>query len=140
MRAVCGGARCLRLNLHMSRGGAGGSKVAWSLRASHHRCPSAPKPSVPKPTPAGARGAFLSGAGSSILALTAGRKGDVYGQAPTERCDAAVARAMAAAAALVGMDGRILITTPAAVGAYVMELDGDAAAALSGVCHVWTDT
>ena len=42
----------------------------------------------------GARAAFLSGAGSSILALTSGRKGDVFGQAPRERCDAAVAAAM----------------------------------------------
>lgn len=43
---------------------------------------------------AGAKGAFLSGAGSSIMALTAGRKGDIYGQAGGERRDVEVARAM----------------------------------------------
>lgn len=43
---------------------------------------------------AGAKGAFLSGAGSSIMALTSGRKGDIYGQADRERRDIEVARAM----------------------------------------------
>ena len=82
---------------------------------------------------AGALGACLSGAGSAILALTAGRKGDPHSQSPHERRDVAVARAMVAGAASVGMAGRVLITQPCmGLGAHVLELDGDEGAVVTG--------
>lgn len=81
---------------------------------------------------AGAKGAFLSGAGSSIMAITTGRKGDVHGQRPQERRDIDVARAMARAAAAVGQTGRILMTQPSQIGAHVAAIDGDSSAVVSG--------
>ena len=82
---------------------------------------------------AGADGAFLSGAGSAIMALASGRKGDIHGQAPGERRDVRVARAMATAAReRCGAAGRVLITQPTSQGAHVIALDGDANAVLEG--------
>ena len=82
---------------------------------------------------AGAKGAFLSGAGSSVMALSGGRKGDIHGQRAAERRDVAVARAMARAAHAAGtVGGRCLITHPSTIGAHVTELDGDPNADVSG--------
>ena len=82
---------------------------------------------------AGALGAFLSGAGSAILALTAGRKGDPHSQSPGERRDVRVARAMVQGARSVGMAGRVLVTHPCTgLGAHVVELDGDEGAVVAG--------
>ncbi len=89
-------------------------------------------PAIAAALAAGAAAAFLSGAGSAVMALATGRKGDVFGQRAEERSDAAVARAMALAARGVGVPGRVLITQPTAVGAHVIEVDGDASAAISG--------
>lgn len=55
---------------------------------------------------AGALGVFLSGAGSAVLALTAGE-------------EASVARGMANAAAQAGVQGEVKITRPSAKGAHV---------------------
>jgi len=89
-------------------------------------------PAIAAALAAGAAAAFLSGAGSAVMAFTTGRKGDVFGQRAEERTDAAVARAMALAARGVGVPGRVLITQPTAMGAHVIEVDGDASAAISG--------
>lgn len=80
----------------------------------------------------GAKGAFLSGAGSSVMAITSGRKGDIHGQVPSERRDIEVARAMARAAHGAGYRGRILVTQPTQIGAHVTAFDGDANAVVSG--------
>lgn len=90
-------------------------------------------PVIAAATAAGAKGSFLSGAGSSIMALTTGRKGDVHGQRAAERRDLDVARAMAAAAAGVGVTGRILVTQPTQMGAHVVAVNGDATAVISGL-------
>jgi len=82
---------------------------------------------------AGALGAFLSGAGSAIMALTSGRKGDPHGQAAKERRDVEVARGMVEGARSVGMAGKLLITHPCVgIGASVVELDGDEGAVVTG--------
>lgn len=56
----------------------------------------------------GALGAFLSGGGSTILALASGG-------------EEAIGRAMAAAAAQQGVTGEILLTAPASRGAFIVE-------------------
>eukprot|EP00124_Ichthyophonus_hoferi_P001602 Ihof_evm2s88 gene=Ihof_evmTU2s88 len=48
---------------------------------------------------AGAHGAFLSGAGSTIMAITSGRKGDAFAQDKAERNELEVGEAMRATAA-----------------------------------------
>eukprot|EP00051_Salpingoeca_urceolata_P006755 m.89395 g.89395 ORF g.89395 m.89395 type:complete len:879 (+) comp14972_c1_seq2:155-2791(+) len=74
-------------------------------------------------TAAGARGAFLSGAGSSIMALTFGAKGEVVVQDDAERCDKQVAEAMRQAGATHGVSGRLFISAPTMVGARVVSSD-----------------
>jgi threonine synthase/homoserine kinase len=81
---------------------------------------------------AGAKGAFLSGAGSAIMAITAGRKGDIHSQAAAERRDVDVARAMALSARQIGQSGVVLFTQPTAQGAHVVAIDGDSNAVAAG--------
>ena len=81
---------------------------------------------------AGAKGAFLSGAGSAIMAITAGRKGDIHSQIAAERRDVDVARAMALAARHIGHPGVIVFSQPTSQGAHVIALDGDASAIAAG--------
>jgi threonine synthase/homoserine kinase len=81
---------------------------------------------------AGAKGAFLSGAGSAIMAITAGRKGDIHSQVAAERRDVDVARAMALAARHIGHPGVIVFSQPTSQGAHVIALDGDASAIAAG--------
>jgi len=90
------------------------------------------KPCIEAALGAGARGAFLSGAGSSVMAITSGRKGDPHAQRPGERRDIAVAQAMAMAARGQNYPGRILITQPTSLGAHILELDGDPSAVVEG--------
>ncbi|EGD76438.1 threonine synthase [Salpingoeca rosetta] len=80
---------------------------------------------------AGAKGAFLSGAGSSILAITTGARGEVAVQDASERFDAAVAAAMTAAAEACGVQGRITITRPTPLGAHVVAIRETIAPSLS---------
>eukprot|EP00730_Choanoeca_flexa_P007340 TRINITY_DN12316_c0_g1_i6.p1 TRINITY_DN12316_c0_g1~~TRINITY_DN12316_c0_g1_i6.p1 ORF type:complete len:943 (+),score=233.23 TRINITY_DN12316_c0_g1_i6:115-2829(+) len=70
----------------------------------------------------GAKGCFLSGAGSSIMALTVGARGEVFTQAKAERRDQAVAAAMKAAAKQHGVEGKVRITKPTTVGAHVVSV------------------
>ena len=82
---------------------------------------------------AGAHAAFLSGAGSAIMAITSGRKGDIHGQYSGERRDRAIAMAMMVAATKVERSGRIVITHPTVQGAYVVSIDGDENAVFTGI-------
>ena len=80
---------------------------------------------------AGAHGAFLSGAGSTILALTSGRRGDVFVQRSDERKEREVSDAMLAAARAHNMPGKIYVTQPVELGAHVVEVEPlDATAAV----------
>ncbi|KJE96073.1 homoserine kinase [Capsaspora owczarzaki ATCC 30864] len=72
---------------------------------------------------AGAHGAFLSGAGSTILALTSGRRGDVYVQRSDERKEKEVSDAMLAAARAHNMPGKIYVTHPVELGAHVVSVE-----------------
>ena len=91
------------------------------------------RPCVEAALAAGAKGAFLSGAGSAVMALTDGRKGDIHSQAAAERRDVGVARAMATAARTqCGAAGRVLVTQPTSLGAHVIEIDHDANAVIAG--------
>lgn len=74
---------------------------------------------------AGAAGAFLSGAGSSIMAITHGVHGEPLVQHAGERCDAEVADAMVAAAAAVGVTGKVYTVNPTTLGAHVVKVSGD---------------
>jgi len=74
---------------------------------------------------AGAHAAFLSGAGSAIMALSSGRKGDIHCQNPIERKDRAIADAMFRAAQSVDREGKVVITHPTMQGAYIVSIDGD---------------
>jgi len=77
-------------------------------------------PLIEAATKAGAHGAFLSGAGPSVLALVSGLKGDVFHQQHVERRDKLVVQAMLDAAAAVNVSGRIFITAPSEKGAHVV--------------------
>lgn len=67
---------------------------------------------------AGAEYCFLSGAGPTVCAFVSGRRGDVQNLPPEERRAEAVAEAMAAAGAAVGVEGRAIITYPSELGAH----------------------
>jgi len=69
---------------------------------------------------AGAKGAFLSGAGSSIMALSVGLKGDRFTQSKGERKDAEIAAAMEKAAAEINVYGKVQVTKTSAMGAHVV--------------------
>lgn len=80
----------------------------------------------------GAKGAFLSGAGSSILALTAGAVGEPAVQAAAERSERRVAVAMTEAARRCSVTGKITITRPSTHGAHVVTAVRAADAAVCG--------
>eukprot|EP01134_Creolimax_fragrantissima_P003401 CFRG3401T1 len=69
---------------------------------------------------AGAHGAFLSGSGSTIMAITSGLKGDAFHQIDSERNDIEVGQAMLEAAKANGLKGRIYASCPAEKGAFVV--------------------
>eukprot|EP00040_Diaphanoeca_grandis_P036719 m.235598 g.235598 ORF g.235598 m.235598 type:complete len:897 (-) comp33666_c4_seq1:45-2735(-) len=71
---------------------------------------------------AGAKGACLSGAGSTIIAFSSGLCGDSLAQSSSERSDHSVASAMSSAAHGVGVKGKVVITRPAALGAHVVSV------------------
>lgn len=88
---------------------------------------------------AGAKAAFLSGAGPCVMALCVGRHGDVFTQTSAVRSEQAVAKAMLAAADAMqetkGREcpGRVLISKPVDYGGHVVAQESDlgANAALS---------
>ena len=77
-------------------------------------------PLIHAATNSGAHGAFLSGAGPSVMAITSGAVGDIYSQRQEERRDLSVAQAMIERARECGVEGRIIITKPTDVGAHVV--------------------
>jgi homoserine kinase len=74
---------------------------------------------------AGANGAFLSGAGSSVMAIAGPLRGDRFAQCHAERTDRAIATAMKAAAAEVNTKGRVFVTRMSDRGAYVTDVQTD---------------
>lgn len=72
---------------------------------------------------AGAHGAFLSGAGPTVMAITSGRKGDIYAQEGAERKEKEVAEAMKEVAKGQNVSGRLYISRPTEYGAYVVAAD-----------------
>jgi hypothetical protein len=78
-------------------------------------------------------GCFLSGAGSSILAITDGARGDPRLQAAGERKDRAVATAMSQVATRLGCPGTIRVLAPSTKGAHVVETRGQRPPAVSAI-------
>lgn len=64
----------------------------------------------------GAHGAFLSGAGPTVLALTGGHGSDVDADTMVTFLAVEVADAMLEAAKREGCDGRVVISSPSANG------------------------
>jgi homoserine kinase len=71
---------------------------------------------------AGAACAYLSGAGPTVMAVTAGASGDIFAQREKERSDLAVARAMIQTAEHFGISGKMLVTSASAEGARVVKV------------------
>lgn len=78
------------------------------------------EPVIEAATRAGAIGAYLSGSGPTILALTGRSSGDVFSQAAYETNEVNIADAMTMAAQKVGVTGRVCITQPTRMGAHVI--------------------
>ena len=76
---------------------------------------------------AGAKGAFLSGAGSSVMAIAEPLRGDRFAQCREERNDSAIATAMKHAAEDVDTKGRVFVTRSTDRGAHVTEVVTDGA-------------
>ena len=76
---------------------------------------------------AGAKAAFLSGAGPCVMALCIGIKGDPFTQTSGARTEQAVARAMLAAADSLEKTcpGRVLISKPVDYGGHVVVEESD---------------
>lgn len=81
------------------------------------------EPMIEAANAAGAHGCALSGAGSTVLAITSGRSGDIFTQHGRMQVVQEVADAMAAAAASVGVTGRVFIASPAERGAHVVKAE-----------------
>jgi len=79
---------------------------------------------------AGADGAYLSGAGPTILAVTSGASGDIFTQRELERVDKAVGEAMARAAADVGVRGQVYVSRFVEQGATVVAAEPSFSGAL----------
>ena len=72
---------------------------------------------------AGASCAFLSGAGPTVMAITAGASGDIFAQREKERCDITVANAMVRTAVEHNIKGRTVVTNVSNEGAQVVKVD-----------------
>jgi homoserine kinase len=72
---------------------------------------------------AGASGAYLSGAGPTIMAITSGASGDIFTQRTKERVDKKVAEAMLKAAATKEVPGEVYISEPVETGAFVVSAE-----------------
>jgi len=73
---------------------------------------------------AGAVGAYLSGSGPCVMAITTGGAGDFFTQCDaTCRKDAAVAAAMRNVADDLSIEGKVFVTHPAHTGGIVVEAD-----------------
>ncbi|EEC47654.1 predicted protein [Phaeodactylum tricornutum CCAP 1055/1] len=71
---------------------------------------------------AGAACAYLSGAGPTVMAITAGASGDIFAQREKERSDLAVAKAMRQAAKEFGVQGQVVVTNVSNEGARVVKV------------------
>ena len=72
---------------------------------------------------AGCHGAYLSGAGPTVLAITSGVAGDPWAQRSEERRELHIAEAMIKAAEKSGWPGRCFVTKPCNTGAYITKAD-----------------
>lgn len=74
---------------------------------------------------AGAIGAYLSGSGPVVMAITQGGYGDFFTQNPHERSDALVARAMQDVAndPKINVKGKVYVTHPSQTGGVVVQAD-----------------
>ena len=72
---------------------------------------------------AGAKGVYLSGAGPVVMAICSGGSGDFFTQNPAQRQDAAVAKAMQAAADQIDVRGKVYVTHPSQTGGVVVRAD-----------------
>lgn len=72
---------------------------------------------------AGAVGAYLSGAGPVVMAITTGGAGDFFTQNHLQRKDQEVAQAMLDCAEKLGIEGTVHITHPTVVGGIVVKAD-----------------
>lgn len=72
---------------------------------------------------AGASCAYLSGAGPTVMAITAGASGDIFAQREKERSDVAVANAMVRAAVEYNIRGKTVVTCVSNEGARVVKVD-----------------
>jgi homoserine kinase len=81
------------------------------------------RPIVKAACDAGAHGAYLSGAGPTVLAITSGAAGSVFTQSSEEHHDTVVAEAMIAAAQKAGWPGRCFVTRPNNGGAHISKAD-----------------
>ena len=98
-------------------------------------------PCVKAALEAGAKGAFLSGAGSSIMAIAAPLKIDRHAQCREERKDRAIAVAMQTAAESVDIEGRVFITRSTERGAYVKAVETDLdATETASTCYTYRST
>lgn len=80
-------------------------------------------PMVKAAEDAGASCAYLSGAGPTVMAFTAGASGDIFAQREKERSDLAVAKAMRRAAEEFGIKGNLVVTHMSNEGAHVTKVD-----------------
>jgi len=102
-------------------------KIKWGLQDVMHQ-PYRAEASFPHLMPcidaankAGALGAYLSGAGPTVCALTDGLMGDAMSQRDNERKENFIAEAMIEAADKVGVTGKVFLTQPSSLGAQVMK-------------------
>jgi hypothetical protein len=71
----------------------------------------------------GAKGAYLSGAGPSVMCITSGGSGDHFTQSRSQRQDERVAAALIAEAEKMGVKGKVYITHPSNIGGVVVHAD-----------------
>jgi len=72
---------------------------------------------------AGAVGAYLSGAGPVVMAITTGGSGDYFTQNYAQRTDRRVAKAMQECAEQLGIEGKVYVTHPTNTGGIVVRAD-----------------
>ncbi len=72
---------------------------------------------------AGAVGAYLSGAGPVVMAITTGGAGDFFTQSHSQRNEQQVASAMMECAERLEIDGKVYVTHPTCVGGVVTKAD-----------------
>jgi homoserine kinase len=77
------------------------------------------QPVIDAAVKAGAHAAYLSGAGPTVLAVTSGAAGDLFTQKSAETNETSIAVAMNSAGSDAGWPGRVYISRPHSIGAYI---------------------